>query len=797
MPWLVPVRRSVVPWFAWAAMAVHAQMPPARAATAAPAASAAPTPSAAAASSPPAPAASASPAPAASAPPAPAASPPTVNSQRVEITGGRGSDTEQRRQSTAAKIVIGREEIDKFGDATVGEVLRRLPGVTTPGAPGRGGPPRLRGLGSGYTQLLIDGQRLPPGFSLDSLTPEQVERIEILRAPTAETGAQAIAGTINIVTREGFRKRLNDWRLGTGVSNGAPSLGSFWSHNDNAGPLTYTLSAGLFANRRQGESYSETQVTNIATGELLEDRGSRSSDAGENMGLNLGARLQWRLGADGDSLIVSPGLFANQGENSYRFDVDRRRKRAGPEHADSGHGNGDYRFFGPRVQLQYRQRLAGWRVEGGGTVRASLSRNGNVRQEFRADGSGLRSQQDRGSSREKGLQFNAKGSRTLGGDDSEHSLVLGMEAESAQRDDTRHTLIGGVPDPALADAGDDFTARTWRLAAYAQDEWALDKHWSFHAGLRWEGITTHGDDGRGQRPETRHSVMTPLLHLLWKPNPDVRDQVRLSLTRSWRAPGTGSLIGRPSINRLYDPATGSNAENSPDSAGNPTLAPELATGIDLAFERYLQGGGLLSANLFQRRITDLMRSTVELETVGWSPFPRYVRRTRNIGSATAQGLELESKFRLDQLIAGSPPVEVRANLALLRSRVDSVPGPDNRLDQQSRATGNVGADYRLRGTPLTLGGNYNWVPATVTRWAADETTWTSAKRQWDMFALWTFNPAVGLRLMANNLLPRDYATESFSDFDPDGAGALAAERTRHQSGGPSHVNLQLRLELKL
>ena len=63
----------------------------------------------------------------------------------------------------------------------------------------------MRGLGSGYTQILLDGQRVPPGFSLDSTrSPEQIERIEILRAPTAETGARAIAGTINIITREGF-----------------------------------------------------------------------------------------------------------------------------------------------------------------------------------------------------------------------------------------------------------------------------------------------------------------------------------------------------------------------------------------------------------------------------------------------------------------------------------------------------------------------------------------------------------------------------------------------------------------
>ena len=92
-------------------------------------------------------------------------------------------------------------------------MLKRLPGVTIQGRPGRGGAIRLRGLGSGYTQILLDGERVPPGFSLDSLTPDQIERIEILRAPTAETGARAIAGTINIITRGGYTRRVNDVRL--------------------------------------------------------------------------------------------------------------------------------------------------------------------------------------------------------------------------------------------------------------------------------------------------------------------------------------------------------------------------------------------------------------------------------------------------------------------------------------------------------------------------------------------------------------------------------------------------------
>ena len=246
---------------ACAAAAVQAQ------AAAGPAAAPSAAPSATAS----APAAAASAPPVSLVPPAgtPPPAPEPSRGQQVEITGGRETDTDLRRQSTAAKIVIGRDEIDKFGDATVGEVLRRLPGVTTPGAPGRGGPPRLRGLGGGFTQLLIDGQRIPRGFSLESLTSEQVERIEILRAPTAETGARAIAGTINIVTREGFRRRINDLRLGTAFENGEFSPSLSWTHNDNRGPLTYNLTAGAFRNQNLSSGSSETTEEDLASGGLV------------------------------------------------------------------------------------------------------------------------------------------------------------------------------------------------------------------------------------------------------------------------------------------------------------------------------------------------------------------------------------------------------------------------------------------------------------------------------------------------------------------------------------------------
>lgn len=64
--------------------------------------------------------------------------------QKVTIKGGRQSDLDERRLSTASRMVFGREELDRNGDSTIGDVLKRLPGVTIGGRPGRGSGDRKR-----------------------------------------------------------------------------------------------------------------------------------------------------------------------------------------------------------------------------------------------------------------------------------------------------------------------------------------------------------------------------------------------------------------------------------------------------------------------------------------------------------------------------------------------------------------------------------------------------------------------------------------------------------------------------
>ena len=281
--------------------------------------------------------------------------------------------------------------------------------------------------------------------------------------------------------------------------------------------------------------------------------------------------------------------------------------------------------------------------------------------------------------------------------------------------------------------------------------------------------------------------------LVWKFDPNGRDQLRMSLTRSYRSPDLPDLIARPTINPMFL-NRGANDELHPDRGGNPNLKPELASGLDLALERYLPGSGLLSANVFYRHISNLMRSQTTLETVSWADQPRWVAHKQNIGDAITQGLELEAKFRVSELFAGAPRADVRANASLFASRVQGVPAPDNRLDQQPSATANLGADYRLPNAPFTIGGNINWTPGYTTRLSEDQTIVQGKKLVFDAYALWTINPGSQLRVSFGNLVARDYvSTNSLDSVNP--AGQALREST--QTIAPSWLSLQIRLEMKL
>ncbi len=700
---------------------------------------------------------------------------------RVEVTG-KITDNEERRASTASRIVIGKDDIERFGDSSVSEVLKRLPGVTTGGRPGRGGNVRMRGMGGGYTQILLNGERMPPGFSLDDLPPDQLERIEIMRAPTAEFGARAVAGTINIVLKEALKKTANEFRAGTSVEGDQASTGVSWTRNNKIGnniPYTFTLSLNDRNNRDDSES--RTLWTDITTDALVLDQLATSTTTNKREGLNLNARVQIPL-APGESLTIMPIAIVGRGSSTMSGRLEQAPGGAIDQPYATTISEGSGTFNMARANVQWQKKLddatrLDVRLNGGGSQNTTQSQ----RREFDANNTQLRVTDDNTDTRENNWTLNAKASRQL---ENDHSLVAGLEYDSSVRRQGRTTLQNGLP--ILTEFGDDVNASSQRVATYAQDEWNINKQISAYAGLRWESIETKSDSANYTATNTS-SVLTPLLHAVYKPSETSRDQWRTSLTRSYKAASLQELVARPSISQRFP--TGANEISSPDRAGNPELNPELASGFEIAYEHYLGKGGLMSANFFYRRISDLIRSVLTLEDVSWSNQKRWVSRPTNVGNATAQGIELEAKVRLDELWEGAPPVALRSNVSFFDSKVDQVPGPNNRLEGQPKGTANIGADYKLRSLPISFGGSVNITPGYELQVSDNQSSSMGTKVVADAFVLWSVNREAQVRFSLNNFVPRDYLSTSTALND--------TQRQYSESNNPSRLNWGVRLELKL
>jgi len=116
-------------------------------------------------------------------------------------------------QVTSAVEVITGEELERKKIKSVIDALRLAQGVAafSNGGPGTNATVRIRGAQASHTLVVLDGTIMnsPTDGSFDfaNITPDNIERIEILRgAQSMLWGADAIGGVINIITKKGEGK---------------------------------------------------------------------------------------------------------------------------------------------------------------------------------------------------------------------------------------------------------------------------------------------------------------------------------------------------------------------------------------------------------------------------------------------------------------------------------------------------------------------------------------------------------------------------------------------------------------
>ena len=210
----------------------------------------------------------------------------------------------------------------------------------------------------------------------------------------------------------------------------------------------------------------------------------------------------------------------------------------------------------------------------------------------------------------------------------------------------------------------------------------MTSDWSVYLGARFERIGTGIDAGGNW--QVAANVWSPVAQALVKLRGLPGSQVRLALTRTFKAPDLNSLMPRRRLLEI-------NAPTNPDVDGNPLLRPEMGRGLDVTYEHYFSKTALVSVGVSTRDIDDYT-----LTQVTQDPGERWVGRPVNAGRARVRGLELEAKLPLTLLNAAWPAVELRASVSRNWSRVGQVPGPGNRVAQQVPLQATLAADYAIQ-----------------------------------------------------------------------------------------------------
>jgi TonB-dependent receptor len=143
--------------------------------------------------------------------------PAVIEGEEVVVTGQvRGQQAAINQQLTANTMVsvVSTEKIKELPDANAAEAIGRLSGVALQRSGGEATQIVLRGMSGGFSSVTIDGVRIPAtdansrGVDLSMMSQGSLAGIELYKALTPDKDADAIAGTVNLVTKNAPAERF-------------------------------------------------------------------------------------------------------------------------------------------------------------------------------------------------------------------------------------------------------------------------------------------------------------------------------------------------------------------------------------------------------------------------------------------------------------------------------------------------------------------------------------------------------------------------------------------------------------
>jgi TonB-dependent receptor len=133
----------------------------------------------------------------------------------------------KQKEAANIKNIVSSDQIENFPDMNAAEAMQRIPGITLQRDQGEGRFIQLRGTPPELTSFNVNGEQIPSPeggvryVGMDVIAADQIEFIEVTKVLTPDMDADAIAGSVNIITK---RAKSSKPEINATIAGGYSSL---------------------------------------------------------------------------------------------------------------------------------------------------------------------------------------------------------------------------------------------------------------------------------------------------------------------------------------------------------------------------------------------------------------------------------------------------------------------------------------------------------------------------------------------------------------------------------------------
>ena len=153
--------------------------------------------------------------------------PGVIELSEIVVTGQlQGQSKALNTQMNKGNItnIISSDQVGRFPDANIGDALKRIPGINVQYDQGEARFGNIRGTAPQYNSVMVNGERIPSAeaedrtVQLDLVPADMIQAIEVNKAVTPDMDADAIGGSVNLITRAAPYGRRMSLTLGSGMN---------------------------------------------------------------------------------------------------------------------------------------------------------------------------------------------------------------------------------------------------------------------------------------------------------------------------------------------------------------------------------------------------------------------------------------------------------------------------------------------------------------------------------------------------------------------------------------------------